>query len=57
MEDVTVKEGASVYTSILDSDVVVEPGAVVGIENAGKDNIRVVAKATVIQPNDSEGGI
>ena len=51
MEDVIIKTGASVYTSIIDSDAVVGAGATVGTENAGKDNITVVAKNTQIAPS------
>ena len=48
MEDVTVKSGAAVYSAIVDSDVVVETGAVAGTENASKNDIAVFAKGTVI---------
>jgi ADP-glucose pyrophosphorylase len=51
MEDVTIKKGAKVYTSIIDSDTVVGAGATVGTENATKDKITVVAKGTEIAPN------
>ncbi len=48
MEDVVVKSGASVYSAIVDSGVSIEKGAIVGKENAGKQDITVVAKNTVI---------
>ena len=48
MEDVIIKSGSSVYTAIIDSDAIVGDGACVGIENAGKDNITVIAKNTQI---------
>ena len=48
MEDVVIKSGASVYSSIVDSGVSIECGAVVGTENAGKQDITVIAKNTVI---------
>ncbi len=48
MEDVTVKANACVYSAIVDSDAVIESGAVVGTKDAGKDNIAVVAKSSVI---------
>ena len=51
MEDVTVKSGAKVFTSIIDSDSVIGERAVIGIENAKKDNIAVIAKGTVIEPD------
>ena len=52
MEDVVVQRGAKVYTSILDSDVVVKSGATIGVEGAGKDNILVIAKGTVIDKEE-----
>ena len=51
MEDVTIKSGSTVYTSIIDSDAFVGEGASVGMENAGKDNITVIAKNTQIAPS------
>ena len=48
MEDVVVKKDARVYTAIVDSNTVVEPGAVVGKENAGKDEIALIASGSVI---------
>ena len=48
MEDVVIKSGAKVFTSIIDSDVLIGSNAVVGLENAGKDNITVIAKGTEI---------
>lgn len=48
MEDVVVKKNASVYTAIVDSDTVVECGATVGKENAGKDEIALIASGSVI---------
>ena len=48
MEDVTVKKNASVYTAIVDSDTIVECGATVGKENAGKDEIALIASGSVI---------
>ena len=48
MEDVVIKRDARVYTSIVDSDVVIESGATVGVENADKNNIAVIAKGTVV---------
>lgn len=53
MEDVTVKTGGAVYSAIIDSDVVVGAGAVAGINNAGKNDIAVFAKGTVITADDS----
>ena len=48
MEDVVVKKNASVYTAIVDSDTIVECGATVGKENAGKDEIALIASGSVI---------
>lgn len=48
MEDVVIKSGASVYTAIIDSDSVISSGATVGSEGAGKDNITVIAKGSVV---------
>ena len=50
MEDVHVKSGAKVYSAIVDSDTVVESKAVVGVENAEKSDIAIVAKGTVVRP-------
>ena len=50
MEDVHVKSGAKVYSAIVDSDTVVESKAVVGVENAEKSDIAIVAKSTVVRP-------
>ena len=54
MEDVHVKSGAKVYSSIVDSNTVVESGAVVGVENADKSEIAIVAKGTVVRPAASK---
>lgn len=53
MEDVTIKKGARVFNAIVDSDVVIEENALVGIENAGKDNISVIAKGSVVSASSS----
>ena len=49
MEDVTVKTGANVYSAIVDSDTLVETGATVGVENADKSDIAIVAKGTTVR--------
>ena len=49
MSDVIIKKNAAVYTSIIDSDAVIESGAAVGTENAGKDDITVIAKSTTVK--------
>ena len=48
MNDVTVKSDARVYSSIIDSDSTIESGCTVGVEGAGKDDITVIAKDTVV---------
>ena len=48
MEDVVVKKDARVYTAIIDSDTVVESGATVGVENAPKSDIALIASGSVI---------
>ncbi len=49
MEDVRICSGATVDYAIIDSDVVVCEGAHVGVENAGKDNIKVIAKGSEVR--------
>ena len=48
MSDVVIRKGAKVYYSIIDSDSEICENAVVGAENAGKDNITVIAKESKI---------
>ena len=48
MEDVIVKKDAAIYTAIVDSNTVVETGATVGKDNAGKDDIALIASGSVI---------
>ena len=48
MEDVIVKAGAGVYSAIVDSLAVIEKGATVGVNGAGKDDIAVVASGSII---------
>lgn len=52
MDDVIIRKGAKVYTSIIDSDTEVFEGAVVGIENADKSEITVIAKGSEIKPEN-----
>ena len=52
MDDVIVRKGAKVYTSIVDSDTEIFEGAVVGIENADKSEITVIAKGSKIKPEN-----
>ncbi len=51
MADTVVKKNAAVYTSIIDSSVTINGGVVVGTDGAGKDDITVVAKGTVVAEN------
>ena len=48
MEDVVIKKDAKVYTAIIDAKTIVEDGATVGKEGAGKEDIAVVASGSVI---------
>lgn len=48
MDDVTVQSGAQVNTAIVDADSVITSGATVGIPDAGKSRIAVVAKGSTI---------
>ncbi len=48
MDDVTVGAGARIYTAIIDANASIGKGAVVGIENASKNDIVVIAKDTKI---------
>ena len=52
MDDVIIRKGAKVYTSIIDSDTEVFEGAVVGVENADKSEITVIAKGSEIKPEN-----
>jgi glucose-1-phosphate adenylyltransferase len=49
MSDVVIRSGAKVYYSIIDSDSEICEGATVGVKDAGKDNITVIAKESKIQ--------
>ena len=51
MDDVIIEENSKIYTSIIDADVTVGKNTVIGIENAGKENIVVIAKASNIPAN------
>ena len=53
MEDVVIKKNASVYTAIIDSDTTVLEGAVVGNKGADKSDITVIAKGSVIKPENN----
>ena len=56
MEDVFVGKGSCIYTAIVDADTRVEAGAVVGVNDAGKDNIAVIGKGSIIGSTASDGG-
>ena len=51
MDDVIIKKNAKVFTAIIDADTIIGEGAIVGTENATKENIVVIAKGSVIAPN------
>ena len=52
MEDVVVKKNAKVYSAIIDADAVIGSGAVVGTEDAGKDDIAVIASGSIIEKSE-----
>ncbi len=52
MDDVIIHKGASVYTSIIDSDSEILEGATVGKKDADKSDIAVVAKGSVVKPEN-----
>ena len=45
------KKNAKVYTAIIDSDSVIESGAVVGAEGNTKDDIAVIASGSIVAKN------
>lgn len=49
MEDVVIERGASVYSSIIDAECVIKAGATFGVEGAGKENISIIGKGTVVE--------
>ncbi len=49
MSDTLIKRDARVYSAIVDSNASIEPGAVVGTENASKDSITVIAAGTKVK--------
>ena len=49
MEDVVIERGASVYSSIIDAECVIKEGATFGVEGAGKENISIIGKGTVVE--------
>lgn len=53
MDDVVIEENAKVYTSIIDADTHIGKNAVVGIENAKKEDIVVIAKGSKISENST----
>ena len=52
MDDVIIRRGAKVYTSIIDSDTEIFENAIVGVENGDKSEITVIAKGSVIKPEN-----
>lgn len=49
MSDTVIKKDARVYTAIVDSNASIEQGAIVGTENADKDNVTVIAAGTKVK--------
>lgn len=54
MEDVTIGRGARVFSSIVDSDSLIEAGVTVGKENADKNNITVIAKGSLVNKSTEQ---
>ena len=52
MDDVVIEPGAKVYYSIVDSDSVIRSGVTVGVKDAGKDRITVIAKGSDVTENE-----
>ena len=48
MDDVVILEGAKIYSSIIDAEAYVGKNTVIGIENAGKEEITVIKKGTKV---------
>lgn len=55
MEDVVIGAGSAVYTAIVDSGAILERGAMIGYENASKENVSVIAKASHIKATPAKG--
>ena len=56
MDDVVIEPGAKVYYAIVDSDSVIRSGVTVGVKDAGKDRITVIAKGSDVTEN-AEGQV
>ena len=54
-EDVVIKKKAAVYTSIVDSEAVIESGVKVGVDGADKNNITVIASGSVVEKTVGTG--
>ncbi len=52
MDDVIVRKDATVYTSIIDSDSEIAEGATVGKKDADKSDIAVIAKGSLVKPEN-----
>ena len=55
MEDVVIGADSAVYTAIVDSGAILERGAMIGYENASKENVSVIAKASRIKATPAKG--
>jgi glucose-1-phosphate adenylyltransferase len=53
MNDVHIRSGAKVYYSIVDSECDIGEGVTVGDESGNLDNIRVIAKGTVLREDQN----
>ena len=58
LSDVKIESGARVCYSIVDSDAIIGSGVTVGKENAGKNDITVVAKGShLMSSENTEKGV
>ncbi len=53
MDDVVIRKGAGVYTAIVDSDSEIKEGVTVGKKDADKSDIAVIAKGSVVTPDNN----
>ena len=57
MDDVVIKKNATVNSAIIDANAKVDVGASVGVENAGRDEITVIARGSVVKAvSKNKGG-
>ena len=56
MDDVVISKNAGVYTAIVDQETVIAPGVTVGICDAGKDSVTVIAKGSNVTADVAVSG-